>query len=150
MLTTPTPATPALLKEIEPYLSPRSLLVEISSMVNTLKACGIGPNRLGAIAGTTFKLQLLIAEALYQENYDNETSIMMDSKQSLGALSTFLRCGTRTFSTIRRKARRGLLQDLGDGRDYLAGDQMYGDAYGRFNAAVEASTFHRHRWVASC
>lgn len=109
-------------------------------MVDTLKSYGVGPNQLQAVAGTTFKLQLLIAEAIYRESFSNESSILMGSKRSLKALKTFVKLGDRTLSKLSEEARGTLIQELKKGRSYLRRDATFPSVYGNFNAAVEAST----------
>ena len=112
------------------------------AMVNTLRTCGFGPNQLRGVAGTTFRLQLLIAEALYKENFGNEASILMDNKQSLRILKTFVKYNNRTLAMVDEGSKGSLLQDLRKSRDYLRRDYLFLSAYGRFNAAVEASRVH--------
>ncbi len=110
------------------------------AMTQTLKTNGIAPGKLWAAGGTTFKLQLIIAEELYQESFSNEASILMDNRHSLKVLKTFLKQSNRTLSMLTRGTRRGLIQDLKKGRSYLRRDEMFSAADGRFNAAVEASS----------
>jgi prephenate dehydrogenase len=112
------------------------------ALVNALRSCRFTPNQLKAVAGTTFRLQLLIAEALYQENFDNEASILMDNKQALRMLKAFVKENNRTLSMLDGKEKQSLLQTLQKGRDYLSRDPTIHDAYGRFNAAVEASSLN--------
>jgi len=114
------------------------------ALVNALRTCRFGPNQLKAVAGTTFRLQLLIAEVLYQENFGNEASILMDNEKALQMLKAFVKHNNRTLSMLGRgrKGKQSLLQDLKKGRDYLVKDPMFHGAYGRFNAAVEASSLH--------
>lgn len=109
-------------------------------MVNTLKSCGFAPEQLRKISGTTFKLQLLIAETLYQENFSNEASILMDNTHSLKVLKAFVRQSNRTLSVISGGTRRDLLYNLESGRNFIRKDKMFPRVYGRFNAAIEAST----------
>ena len=110
------------------------------ALVNALRSCGLGPNQLRALSGTTFRLQLLIAEALYREDLFNEASILMDNKHSLQMLKTLVKYNNRTLSMLGRGTKQKLLQDLEKGRDYLLRDSMFLGVYGRFNAAVEASS----------
>ena len=108
------------------------------AMAQTLRSHGIGPSKLRAAAGTTFRLQLTIAEAIYHESFSNEASILMDSKLSLNVLKTFLKQSNRTLTMLSRGTRTGLIRDLKKGRSYLRRDKMFSSAYGRFNVAVEA------------
>jgi len=110
------------------------------AMVNTIKSMGVPPNHLREIAGTTSKLQLVIAEAVYHETLGNEASILMDSRHSVNALRTFARESNKALSFIKRGRRGGLLRSLGNGRKFVRKDRMFPSAYSRFNAAVEASS----------
>lgn len=110
------------------------------AMVNTLKTYRVGTKELREISGTTLRLQLLIAEALYQESFGNEASILMDSKHSLKVLKAFVQQSNRTLSVLSRGSRGNLLHDLKKGRDFLRKDRIFPGVYRRFNAAVEAST----------
>jgi prephenate dehydrogenase len=109
------------------------------AMAQTLKLHGFAPGKLRAAGGTTFKLQLTIAEDVYQESFSNEASILMDNMHSLKVLKTFLKQSNRNLSMITSGARTGLIQELKKGRNYLRRDEMFSTADGRFNAAVEAS-----------
>ncbi len=112
------------------------------AMAQTLRSHGIGPSKLWAVAGTTFRLQLIIAEAIYQESFGNEASILMDSEHSLKVLKSFLKQSNRTLSMLSKGTRTGLIRELKKGRRYLRRDEMFRAAYGRFNAVVEASSLH--------
>jgi prephenate dehydrogenase len=119
------------------------------AMAQTLRSLGIGPSKLWAAAGTTFRLQLIITEAIYQESFNNEASILMDGKYSLKVLKTFLKQSNRTLSMLSKGTRKSLIRDLKKGRNYLRRDERFPAAYGRFNAAVEASSLHRLHQEAS-
>lgn len=110
------------------------------AMVNTLRATGTNPNLLRRIAGTTFKLQLLTAQAIYHEDFGNEVSILMDSKQSLKALKRFAQESTVTLNIIKKGDRNGLIRNLHADRNFLQKDKLFASANRRFNAAVEASS----------
>jgi len=112
------------------------------AFVNALKNSGLSPNELRAVAGTTFKLQLLIAEMVCRESFGNEISILLDSKRSLETLKAFVRCSNRTLWMLSREKRGDLLQDLREGQRYLQRDLIFTGADRRFNAAVEASSAH--------
>lgn len=112
------------------------------AFVNVLKTSGLSPNELRAVAGTTFKLQLLIAEMVYRESFGNEISILMDSKNLLETLKAFVRYSNRTLWMLGREKRGDLLQDLRKGQCYLQKDLIFPGVDGRFNAAVEASSAH--------
>lgn len=109
------------------------------AFVNAMRAYGIRPKALRAAAGTTFRLQSLIAEAIFQESFSNEVSILMDSKQSLKALSTYMKCGEQMLSMLAKGVRGKLFQELKKDRGYLMLDAMFPLAYDRFSDAVEAS-----------
>lgn len=110
------------------------------AMAQTLKSYGFAPSKLRAAGGTTFKLHLIIAEDLHQENLRNEASILMDSKHSLKTLKTLLKQSSRILSMVNRGAHTDLIRDLKNGRRYLRRDEMFPAADCQFNAAVEAST----------
>ncbi|MGD0688628.1 MAG: prephenate dehydrogenase/arogenate dehydrogenase family protein [Candidatus Bathyarchaeia archaeon] len=112
------------------------------AFVNVLKTSGLSPNELRAVAGTTFKLQLIIAEMVYRESFGNEISILMDSKNLLETLKAFVRYSNRTLWMLGREKRGDLLQDLRKGQCYLQKDLIFPGVDGRFNAAVEASSAH--------
>jgi prephenate dehydrogenase len=112
------------------------------AFVNALKTSRLNPNELRAVAGTTFKLQLLIAEMVYGESFGNEISILMDSKRSLQTLKAFLRYSNGTLSMLCRGKRGDLLQNFRKGQRYLQKDLIFPGVRGRFNAAVEASSAH--------
>ena len=112
------------------------------AMAQTLRSHGIGPSKLRAVAGTTFRLQLTIAEAIYHESFSNEASILMDSKLSLNVLKAFLKQSNRTLSMLSRGSRTGLIRDLKKGRSYLRRDETFSSAYARFSVAVEAMSLH--------
>lgn len=110
-------------------------------LINALKAVNFDPDLLHEVGGTTIKLQSLIAEAIYQEDLDNEASILMDSKQALKSLEAFARQSATTLNLIRKGKRRKLITSLGKGREFLKRDKYFSTAYSRFNAALEASAF---------
>lgn len=112
------------------------------AFVNALKTSGLSPKELRAVSGTTFKLQLLIAEMVYRESFGNEISILMDGKHSLETLRAFVRHSNRTLWMLGNGKRNALLQDLRKGQCYLQKDLIFPAVGGRFNAAVEASSSH--------
>ena len=112
------------------------------ALVSALRSSGFEPNELRAVAGTTFKLQLLIAEMVYRESFGNEISILMDSKRLLEALKAFVRYSNRTLWMLGNEKRGDLLQDLRKAQSYLQRDLIFPGVDGRFNAAVEASSAH--------
>jgi len=110
------------------------------AFVDALKTSGLSLNDLRAVGGTTFKLQLLIAEMVYRENFGNEISILMDSKRLLSTLKAFVRYSNRILWMLGTEKRRDLLQNLRKGQRYLQKDLIFPGVNGRFNAAVEASS----------
>lgn len=110
------------------------------AMVNTLRTLDADPNQLREIAGTSFKLQLLIAETIYQEAIGNEASILMDSKCSLKMLRRFAQESAASLNIIKKNKRSILLRSLHGGRYFVQKDRFFDSAYDRFNAAVEASS----------
>ncbi len=110
------------------------------AMVNTLRSMGANPNRLREIAGTTFNLHFLVAQAIYQEDLSNEASILMDSEHTLNLLRKFAHQSTATLKLIEKGKRNGIVRNLCGGRDFLQKDRLFANAYERFNVAVEASS----------
>lgn len=111
------------------------------AMVNALRSLGVDPNRLRETAGTTFRLQLLTAQAICQEDFGNEVSILMDNRYSLNTLTKFAEQSAATLNLIRKRSRSSMLRLLGNSRGFLERDKLFASAYTRFNAAVEASSF---------
>jgi len=111
------------------------------AMVNTLRHAGLSVNRLREVAGTTFRLQLLVAEAIFQEDLSNEASILIDSKRSLEILERFTRKSSAALHIIKKRNRSGMIQSLQAGREFLRKDVLFRTAYHHFNAAVDASNF---------
>jgi prephenate dehydrogenase len=109
------------------------------AMVNTLMNMGFDPDRLRRFSGTTFSLQLLIAEAIYQESPENETSILMDGGQSVKTLQEYVRHCNAALSTLRKGKRMRIIGDLHSGRSFLQRDRKFAAAYSDFNAAVNAA-----------
>ncbi len=108
--------------------------------MNTLKTIGENPNRLRKVAGTTFRLQLLTAEAISQEDTENELSILIDTKETLTVLRLFLKQCTAAAKAVEKGQRKRLRETLVSGRSYVQRDRVFATAYRRFNAAVEASS----------
>jgi prephenate dehydrogenase len=107
---------------------------------NTLKTFEENPNRLREMAGTTFRLQLLTAEAISQEDAENELSMLVDVKDTLRVLKRFVReCVTAT-EAVEKRQRTRLRRILVNGRNYGQRDRMFATAYERFSAAVEAAS----------
>jgi prephenate dehydrogenase len=109
------------------------------AMVNTLRHAGFDVNRLRMVAGTTFRLQLLAAEAILQENANNEASILVNGGRSLKILERYTTESYSLLRVIKKRNRSGLMQRLEEGRAFVKKDRLFPTAYHRFNAAVQAS-----------
>ena len=110
------------------------------AFVNALKSLGVGSNLLSRVAGSTFRLQLLIAEEVHQESLDNEVSVLMDSPYSVTALKKSARAGTALTDMIARGNRDMVIRTLRTGHRYLRRDRSFASAYRRFNEAVLAAS----------
>jgi len=109
------------------------------TLVSTLESFGFSPNELRAVAGTSFNLQLLLAEAIYKESPTNESSILTENKRSLNVLSAYMKQNKKTMAAVARGDKATLIRNLKNGRDFLKGDTRYPDAYDRFSAALDAA-----------
>lgn len=105
------------------------------SLIETLRALRISLNEVNMASGTTFRLQSLIAETIYQEDYANEISILADSKSSV--LQTYNQRVRMMLNIIRTKPER-ISSILSAGRRFVEEDRHFLDSYERFNAAVQA------------
>jgi hypothetical protein len=112
------------------------------AFIETVRKTGLPLDKLRELGGTTFKLQLLIAEALCHESLDNEASIIQDNKHNVETFSIFAQQihAVRDI-IIRRKTQVELLRRLRDDAAYVRKDRLFGRAHERFAAAVEASSF---------
>ncbi|HUK50294.1 MAG TPA: prephenate dehydrogenase [Terriglobales bacterium] len=109
------------------------------AMVNTLSRIGIEPSKAREIGGTTFRLQMLIAESLYHERLTNEVSIITDNPYAGKLLDRFAVEMNSFLANVKRHRRARLLRDLKNGANYVRKDAMFSSAYDCFNLAVEAS-----------
>ena len=109
------------------------------AFIKTLKDTGLSPNQARDIAGTTFRLQFLVAEELYHERLDNEASILIDNKHSMRLFKQFVKQTNTLQNTIRNRNRSNLIRSLEEGATYVRKDILFGTAYDRFMAAVDAS-----------
>ncbi|MGA2626407.1 MAG: prephenate dehydrogenase [Candidatus Bathyarchaeia archaeon] len=109
------------------------------AFIETLKNTGLAPNQARKIAGTTFRLQLLVAEALYHERLENEVSILADNKYSIQLFKQFVKQTNNMRNRIHSGTRSDLIRSLEEGAAYVRKDALFGMAYDRFTAAVEAS-----------
>ena len=106
------------------------------SLVETLKSLNADLNELNSAAGTTFQLQLLLGEEIYNEDYDNEISILQNCNRDV--METYDR---KTSEIIRMMNANpsALKRMLKGGRKFLKTDRQFASSYARFNAAVQAS-----------
>ena len=109
------------------------------ALVDTMKAVGMTPGEAREAGGTTFKLQLIVAEALYHERLSNEASILADNRYALDVLDSFAKQVNRLRAEIKRGENGKILRNLESGAGYVRKDAMFASAYDRFNAAVQAS-----------
>lgn len=108
------------------------------TMTNTLRAMGFSPEQLRKLSGTTYRLQLLIAETITQENHENEASILMDSDHSVEIIRKYLGECEAAMNMQRKGNRRRLIKELHSSRNFLERDRMFSNAYEDFNAALAA------------
>ena len=106
------------------------------SLIETLRTLRTSLNEINKASGTTFKLQSLISEAIYQEDLANEVSILADSKSSV--LQAYNRQVRILLNIIRTKPER-ISNILRAGRRFVEDDKRFTDSYERFNAAVQAA-----------
>ena len=107
--------------------------------VNSLRALSVNPDRMRKLAGTTFKLQLLIAEAIYQEGKENELSILVDNPHSLSTLKKLAQETASLLDAIENRKTRKLVRTLANGHKFISKDRGFSTSYSRFNEAVEVS-----------
>jgi len=108
--------------------------------VNSLMALSVDPNRIRTLAGTTFKLQLLIAEAIYQEGKENVLSILVDNAHSLSTLKKLAQETASLLDIIENRRTRALVRSLANGHKFISKEKGFSTSYSRFNEAVEVSS----------
>jgi chorismate mutase/prephenate dehydrogenase len=108
-------------------------------LANTLRSIGTDPNLLSKIAGPTFRLQLLIAEAVHHESLDSELSILMDDAYSDVALKKYAKQSTIMLNTIVRAKRDIMMRQLREGCKFLQKSRSFASSYRRFSEAVAVS-----------
>ncbi len=113
-------------------------LVNIA-MVNTLRVLQVNPNRLLKMAGPRFKLQMVIAETVYQEALNNELSILMSNKYSRIPIKEFAdqTALLRNLTSANRKS--SLLRELRLGGKFIQRSKTYEGAYQQFMTAAYAA-----------
>jgi prephenate dehydrogenase len=89
-------------------------------------------------AGTTFSLQLLITEAIYNEDPELYYEIQSQNTAYTHILDTFLESIKETALTIKRKDRVAYLKSFKKVKEALAKDPKFHMAYKRFYKAYEA------------
>jgi prephenate dehydrogenase len=105
------------------------------SLIETLKSLGVKLNEISLVAGSTFQLQLLLAEAIYNEDYDNEVSILRDCKTT--AIEEYKRQTEAVFKMVNMT--KSLERLLRSGRKFVETHKQFATSHRRFNAAVQAS-----------
>jgi len=110
------------------------------AFVETLREAGIPLDKIRELGGTTLKLQLLIAEALYDESYENEASILLDNKHNTKVFESFVQQINKVQGTIQRRTRVELLRRLQADAAYAQKDKLFRTTHERFVAAVDASS----------
>ena len=106
------------------------------SLIETLRSLRISLNEINMASGTTFKLQSLIAEAIYHEDLANEISILADSRSSV--LQAYYQQVRAMLNIIRTNPER-ISDILIAGRRLVEDNRHFADSYERFNAAVQAA-----------
>ena len=106
------------------------------SLIETLRSLRISLNDVNRASGTTFRLQSLIAETIYQEDQANEISILAGSKSSV--LQAYNQRVRMMLNTILTNPER-ISSILSAGRRFVEDDRHFSDSYERFNAAVQAT-----------
>lgn len=89
-------------------------------------------------AGTTFALQLMVAEAVYSEDPDLYYEIQSQNKAFAKVLDAFLESAREAASTIKRKNRESFVKSFKEVRATLAKDPNFANAYNQFYKAYEA------------
>jgi prephenate dehydrogenase len=110
------------------------------AFINTLKQTSISLNEARTIGGTSFRLQLLLAEALFHENLHGEASILADNKYCRGVFTTFAQQVDLVRHMIQKKPQLGLMDHLRTAAAYVEKDPTFRLAHARFVAAVDASS----------
>jgi hypothetical protein len=85
-------------------------------------------------------LQLLIAEAIYQEGKENELSILVDNAHSLSTLKKLAQETVSLLDAIENHRTRTLVRSLENGHRFISKEKGFSTSYSRFNEAVEASS----------
>lgn len=95
---------------------------------------------LNKFAGTTFNMQLMIAEAVYSEDADLYYEIQSQNEAFTKVIDFFLEATREVISTIKRKDRKAFVKSFEEVRTVFAKDPNFAKAYRRFYRAYEAIT----------
>jgi len=107
------------------------------AFIQTLRRSGLSFTEARAVGGTTFKLQLLVAEALYRESIHNEISILADNEYSSAVFATFAQQINRIRNATHTGSRSVLVNQLKKESAYVKKDKLFRTAYERFTRAAE-------------
>ncbi len=91
-------------------------------------------------AGTTFTLQLMVAESVYREDPDLYYEIQSMNKAFTKVLDAFLQSAEETALAVKKKDREAFVKNFKEVRAALAKDSNYTNAYSRFYKAYNALT----------
>jgi len=106
--------------------------------LNALKKIAADVNRVRELAGTTFKMQLLTAEAICHDAPANSKSILINSDWSLRATRVFVKEANRLLQYVERAENRGVLKEVMHANAFARKDSMFKDAYKMFYTALDA------------
>lgn len=90
------------------------------------------------LAGTTFALQLMVAESVYSEDPDLYYGIQSQNAAFVKVLNALLECASEVASTVERKDKEAFVKSFKDVKTSLAKDPNFANAYSRFYKAYEA------------
>jgi prephenate dehydrogenase len=110
------------------------------AFIETLKHAGLSIDRAREIGGTTFRLQLLVAEAQYHESLHNEASILGDNKHCRRVFTTFTQQINQIRNTAQKRPQSDFMNRIRNDAAYVRKDPTFRTTYERFAAAAEAST----------
>lgn len=108
------------------------------AFLNALRKMVVDANKLREIAGTTFKMQLLTAEAVCHDAPANSKSILINSDWSRRATRVFAREANRFLEHVERAESQGVLREIMHANTFARKDSMFKDAYRMFHTALEA------------
>lgn len=91
------------------------------------------------LGGTTFSLQLLVAESVFSENPNLYSSIQLDNPAFKRVVGELRGAVERWSGLVLRGEREGFVKAFEEVRRSLARDPAFAEAYQRFQLAFEAS-----------